>query len=87
VQKLLKLVSHQACGYVVSTEGLAELDPQHLVALLKSGGEVSPPSTGGPMKLLGRIQSLLELSIVQEPKLGLSNTSQLSVSSGSDASV
>jgi hypothetical protein len=27
VQELLKLVSHQACGYVVSTEGLTELGP------------------------------------------------------------
>jgi hypothetical protein len=57
VQILLKLVSHQAHGYVVSTESLAELIPQHLVAILKSGGEVSPPSTG--------------LSIVHEPKHGL----------------
>jgi hypothetical protein len=39
------------------------------VAILKSGGEVSPPSTGGPTKLLGHVQSLLELGTVQEPKL------------------
>jgi hypothetical protein len=56
---------------VVSMEGLVKLSPRHLVATLKSGGEVSQPSTGGPMKLLGRVQSLLELDIVQEPKLGL----------------
>jgi hypothetical protein len=49
---------------VVSTEGLTELNPWHLVAVLKSGGEVSPPSTSGPMKLLGRVQSLLKLGIV-----------------------
>jgi hypothetical protein len=41
--------------------------------MLKSGGEVSPLSTGGPTKLLGRVQSVLGLSTVQEPKPGLSN--------------
>jgi hypothetical protein len=61
VQELLKLVSHQAHGYVVSTKGLMELDPWHLVAILKSGGVASPPSTSGPTKLLGYVQSLLEL--------------------------
>jgi hypothetical protein len=69
VQELLKLVSHQGHGDVVSTEGLAELSPRHLVAVLKSGGEVGPPSFGGPTKLLGYVQSLLELSTLQEPKL------------------
>jgi hypothetical protein len=69
VQKLLKLVSHEAHGYVVSTVGLSELSPRHLVAVAKSGDVVSPPSTSGPMKLLGHVQSLLELSTVQEPKL------------------
>jgi hypothetical protein len=48
-----------------------ELGPWHLVAVAKSGGEFSPQSTGGLMKLLGHVQSLLELDIVQEPKLGL----------------
>jgi hypothetical protein len=70
VQKLLKLVSHQACGDVVSTESCAKLGPQHLVAVLKSGGEFSPPSTHGSTKLMGHKQSLLNLSIVQKPKLG-----------------
>jgi hypothetical protein len=56
---------------VVSTEGLVELSPRHLLAILKSGGEVSPLSTGGPTKLLDCIQSLLELGTMQEPKLGL----------------
>jgi hypothetical protein len=54
VQELLKLASHQAHGDVVSTESYAELIPRHLVAILNSGGEVSPPSTRGPIKLLGR---------------------------------
>jgi hypothetical protein len=71
VQELLKLVSHQAPGYVVSMKGLAELSPRHLVAILKISEVACPPSTGGPMKLLGHIQTLLELGIVQEPKLGL----------------
>jgi hypothetical protein len=71
VQELLKLVGHQACGDVVSTESCAELGPQHLVTVLNCGGEVSPPSTRRPMKLLGHEQSLLELSAVQKPKLGL----------------
>jgi hypothetical protein len=44
VQELLKLVSHQARGDVVSTESYAELRPRHLVVILKSGGEVSPRS-------------------------------------------
>jgi hypothetical protein len=73
VQELLKLVSDEAREYVVSTEGLAELSPRHLVAVTNSGGEVSPPRTGGPTKLLGHVQSPLELGIVQEPKLGLSD--------------
>jgi hypothetical protein len=41
------------------------------VAVLKSGGVASPPSTGGPTELLGYIQSLLELGTMQEPKVGL----------------
>jgi hypothetical protein len=56
---------------VVSTKGLAELGPWHLVAVLKSGVVACPPSTGRPTKLLSYVQSLLELSTVQEPKLGL----------------
>jgi hypothetical protein len=45
-------------------ESCAELGLQHLVAILNSGGEVSPPSTHGSMKLLGREQSLLDLNAV-----------------------
>jgi hypothetical protein len=56
---------------MVSTESSVELSPRHLVAILNSGGEVSPPSTRGSTKLLGCEQSLLELSVVQKPKLGL----------------
>jgi hypothetical protein len=52
-------------------EGLAELSPRHLVVVLKSGGEVSQPSTGGPTKLLRHLQSLLELDTLQQPKHGL----------------
>jgi hypothetical protein len=73
VQELLKLASHQAREDVVPTESCAELDPRHLVAILNSGGEASPPSTRGSMKLLGREQSLLDLSAVQKPKLGLND--------------
>jgi hypothetical protein len=64
-------VSHQAHGDTLPTESCAELSSWHLVAILNSGGEVSPPSTHRSMKLLGREQSLLELSAVQKPKLGL----------------
>jgi hypothetical protein len=71
VQELLKLASHQACGDVVSMESCAELSPRHLVAVLNGGGEVSPPSTRGFTKPLDLEQSLLELSAVQQPKLGL----------------
>jgi hypothetical protein len=71
VQELLKFVSHQAYGDVVPTESCVELSPWHLVAVLNSGGEVSPPSTHRSMKLLGHERSLLELSAVQKPKLGL----------------
>jgi hypothetical protein len=51
----MKFARHQAHGYVVSTEGLAKLGPQHLVFVLKGGGVASLPSTGGPTKLLGCI--------------------------------
>jgi hypothetical protein len=64
VQEFLTLVSHQAHGNVVPIESCAELDPQHLVAILNSGGEVRPPSTHGSMKLLDHEQSLLELGTV-----------------------
>jgi hypothetical protein len=70
VQELLKLVSHQARGDVVSTESCVEFSPWHRLAVLKSGGEASPPSTHRSTKLLGYEQSLLELSAVQKPKLG-----------------
>jgi hypothetical protein len=53
VQELLKLPSHQARGDVVPMKSHAELGPQHLVAVLSSGGEVGPPSTHRSMKLLG----------------------------------
>jgi hypothetical protein len=71
MQELLKLVSHQARGYVMSTESCAELSPRHLVVVLNRCGEVIPPSTRESTKLLGREQSLLVVSTVQQPKLGL----------------
>jgi hypothetical protein len=58
VHKLLKLVTHEAHSDVVSTEGLPELVPWNLVAVMKIGGVVHPQSTRRPMQLLGRIQSL-----------------------------
>jgi hypothetical protein len=71
VQELLKLVSHQVRGDVVPKERCVELGPRHLVAILNSGGEVSPLSTCGSTKLLGHEQSLLDLRAVQKPKLEL----------------
>jgi hypothetical protein len=53
VQELLKLASYQAHGDMVPTESCAEHGPRHLVAVLNSGDEVSPPSTRGSTKLLG----------------------------------
>jgi hypothetical protein len=73
MQELLKLVSHQSHRDVVPTKSRAEFCPWHLVAVLNGGGEVSPPSTHGAMKLLGREQGLLDLRAVQKPKLGLNN--------------
>jgi hypothetical protein len=88
VQELLKLVSHQARRDVVPTKSRAEFGPWHLVVVLNGGTEVSPPSTHGSIKLLGREQGLLDLGVVQKPKLGLNDAmrSQLSASSGSIAS-
>jgi hypothetical protein len=71
VQELLKFASHQVHGDVVPTKSFAELGPWHLVAVLNGGGEVSPPSTHGSTKLLGREQNLLDLGAVQKPKLEL----------------
>jgi hypothetical protein len=53
VQEILKLVSHQAPGDMVSMKGCAELGPRHLVAVVNNGDEVSPPSTHRSTKLLG----------------------------------
>jgi hypothetical protein len=73
VQELLKLTSHQARRDVVPTKSHVEFGPWHRVAVLNGGGEVSPPSTHGSMKLLGREQGLLNLGAVQKPKLGLND--------------
>jgi hypothetical protein len=67
-------VSHQAHGDVVPTKICAELGPWHLVAVLNGGGEVSPPSTHGSTKMLGREQSLLDLGAVEKPKLEINDT-------------
>jgi hypothetical protein len=69
----LKLVCHQARRDVVPTKSCAEFGPWHLVAVLNGGGEVSPPSTCGSMKLPGHEQGLLDLGAVQKLKLGLND--------------
>jgi uncharacterized Fe-S cluster protein YjdI len=51
----------------------AEFGPWHPVAVLNGGSEVSPPSTHGSTKLLGREQGLLDLGAMQKPKLGLND--------------
>jgi hypothetical protein len=66
-------VSHQARGDVEPTKTYVELGPRHLMAVLNSGGEVSPPSTHESTKLLGHKQCLLEISAAQQPKLGLND--------------
>jgi hypothetical protein len=53
VQELLKLMSHQTRVDVVSMKSCAELGPQHLVAVLDSGGEVDPQNTRRSTQLLG----------------------------------
>jgi hypothetical protein len=73
VQELLKLTSHQAHRDVVPTKSRVEFGPWHLVSVLNSEGEVSPPSTCGSMKLLGHEQGLLNLGVMQKPKLGLND--------------
>jgi hypothetical protein len=52
-QKLIKLVVHNACRYVMPSEGFLELSPfQHVVNWLHSE-EVVPPCPRGSAKLLG----------------------------------
>jgi hypothetical protein len=87
VQELLKLASHQALKDVLPMKSHAEFSPQHLVAVLNGGGEVSPPSTHGSMKLLDCEQGLLDLKAVQKPKLDSMMRSQLPASSRSIALV
>jgi hypothetical protein len=77
VQELLKLASHQAHRDVVPTKSCVEFSPWHLVAALNGGGEVSPPSTRGSMKLLGHEEGLLDLGAVQKPKLGLNDANSV----------
>jgi hypothetical protein len=57
----------------VPTKNHVEFGPWHLVAVLNSGGEVGPPSTRGSMKLMGHEQGLLDLGVVQKPKVGLND--------------
>jgi hypothetical protein len=56
---------------VVPRKSHVEFGTWHLVAILNSGGEVSPPNTRGSIKLLHHEKGLLDLIAVQKPKLGL----------------
>jgi hypothetical protein len=64
VQELLKLSSHQSHRDVVPMKSRAEFGPWHLVAVLNSDIEVSPPSTRMSTNLLGHEQGLLDLGAV-----------------------
>jgi hypothetical protein len=46
VHELLALLPHHVGGDVVGAEGIAELNPQHLVIHGASGGVVGPPRAG-----------------------------------------
>jgi hypothetical protein len=53
VQKLLLLVIHEAIRDVVLPKSLVELNPWHLIAVKKGGGEGRPLGTLKPVELLG----------------------------------
>jgi hypothetical protein len=71
VHELLALLSHHTCGDVVGAEGIAELNPRHLVIRGASSGVVGPPRPGVTPQLLCGEEGLLHLGAVQEPELGL----------------
>jgi hypothetical protein len=48
VQEILKLASLEACGFVVSTKGLAELGPRHPVAVVKRAVKLAHQALAGP---------------------------------------
>jgi hypothetical protein len=71
VHELLVLLSHHACGDIVSAEGIAEFSPRHLVIRGASGGVVGPPRASITPQLLCGEEGLLHFGAAQEPELGL----------------
>jgi hypothetical protein len=71
VHELLTLLPHHAGGDVVGAEGIAKLNPRHLVIRGVSGGVVGPPRAGVTPQLLRGEEGLLHFGATQEPKLGL----------------
>jgi hypothetical protein len=52
-QKLIELVVHDACWYVMPSECCFELSPLNHVVSQLYGEEMVPPCPSGPTKLLG----------------------------------
>jgi hypothetical protein len=52
-QKLIKLAVHNACRYVMPSEGCLELSPFHHVVNWLYSEEMIPPCSCGSAKLLG----------------------------------
>jgi hypothetical protein len=52
-QKLIKLVIHNACWYMMPSEGCLELSPFHHVVNWLHSEEMIPPCSRGATKLLG----------------------------------
>jgi hypothetical protein len=71
VHELLPLLPHHVGGDVVGAEGIAELNPRHLVIRGASGSVVVPPHASVTPQLLCGEESLLHLGAAQEPELGL----------------
>jgi hypothetical protein len=71
VHELLSLLPHHACGDVVATEGIAELNSRHLVVRRASGSVVGAPRAGVTLQLLRGEEGLLHLGAAQEPELEL----------------
>jgi hypothetical protein len=62
VHELLALLPHHADGDVVGVEGIAELNPRHLVIHGVSGSVVGPPHADVTPQLLRGEEGLLHLS-------------------------